>query len=145
MAVSQKLESAAKCYREDIDLMLHYSENHDEKVFLIDAEIEDIISDMTTSIDHKAVLLNMWREEAVTNEEISKQLWIKRRNFLIKKKREEEEKGDYMIRVEKSEDIKVKIRGKKKFQRYVGNRKSTNQRSDPVSRDQHQLPQSREF
>ena len=129
-----------KIYRENIDLMLHYSDSHDENVLLIDSEIEDFISEMTTSIDHKLVLLNMWREETITNEEISKQLWIKRRNFLIRKKKEEEESGDYMTRDEKSEDIKVKIRGKRKSQSSVGNHKSTNRRSGPVSRNQHQLP-----
>ena len=94
LLLTMKSEEAQRKYEEDIDLMYHYSNHHEEEVLKIESEMTALIDGWTESETHKSGTLEIWRKETLQNEKISKQLWDKRRHFLEKKKLEEEREED---------------------------------------------------
>ena len=86
-----KSEEAEQKYADEIDIMRHYSRQHEERVLEIDEEIKTDIDGWSFSEEEQSCLLELWSAETRKNEIISQQLWDKRLDFLTKKKKEEEE------------------------------------------------------
>lgn len=114
LAVEQKVKSAKTKYRDDINLMMHYVDNHDENVWDVEERIEEIITEIAPSEDHKITLLEMWRNEVIINENISRELWNKKYDFFQRKKQEEEKTGNYKTVDEKSNKLRFTNRTKSK-------------------------------
>ena len=95
MVLEKKIEEAATRYRDDIELMYQYALDHEYKVNETDSYMTQAIQDMTDSEACQSHLQNMWREEAAANEQLSRDLWDKRKKFLETKKAEEEEQNNY--------------------------------------------------
>ena len=122
LAMEQKLKAAEQRYRDDIKLMYSYSEEHEEKVDGLDRRAQLLIEEMAESDDHGTILQQFWYEQTTINALKSKRLWIRRHDFLSKKKEEEEMKGDYKTLNEHWYRPKFKKRDK--------TRKSTHQNID---------------
>ena len=54
LAVEQKVNTAKAKYRDDISLMMHHSDNHDEIVKSVDVQIQEVIIAITESEDHRS-------------------------------------------------------------------------------------------
>jgi len=93
--MEQKLKAAEQRYRDDIKLMYSYSEEHEAKVDIIEQRAQLLIDEMAESELHAAALQQFWHEQTTINALKSKRLWIRRYDFLSKKKEEEETKGEH--------------------------------------------------
>ena len=72
--------------------MQQYSKDHYQKAYAIDGQMSELIDNMTSSDHHRTLLLAMWHNDVISNENISHQLWKKRSNFLTNKKPRKEKK-----------------------------------------------------
>ena len=120
ITIDQKVILAKIKYRDEIKLLYQYSEDHDLKVLEVDSHMNEIIENITSSELHRNVLLQMWAEETEINENISRQLWTKRLEFLKRKKEEEEASGTSRTIDENSQIPQIKKRDKFKNRRKRG-------------------------
>ena len=89
-AVNQRVQTAEENYRSNIELMNYYAETHASKTANADNQIMTLISEATRCENIRTELTRLWQEETELNEQISKQLWLKRERFLKLMKIEEE-------------------------------------------------------
>ena len=77
-----KSEEAEQKYADEIDTMLHYSHQHEERVLEIDEEVKTDIDGWSFSEEEQSCLLDLWTAETRKNEIISQHLWDKSLDFL---------------------------------------------------------------
>ena len=96
-STKQKITIAQQQYTADIELMRHYSHTHNSRVQILDNDFVELLARTTEDEEVQQTLNQMWFQEASTNEAISEQLWVKRQNFLSKKKEEEEASNSHQV------------------------------------------------
>ena len=112
-----KSEEAEQKYADEIDTMLHYSHQHEERVLEIDEEVKTDIDGWSFSEEEQSCLLDLWTAEARKNETISQHLWDKRLDFLTKKKIEEEEMQNVRF-INEEQEIMIQKRSYLKRNRF---------------------------
>lgn len=111
-STNQKIDIARQQYIDDIGLMQHYSQTHSSRMQLLDTEFSELLSRTTGDEDIKQQLIKMWFQEASINEAISEQLWIKRQDFLSRKKEEDEATNSHQVTRTDDTRHQVKLKGK---------------------------------
>ena len=93
--------------------MQHYFQTHIGRVQVLDSEFKELLSKTTDEEEIKQEVLQMWYHEVSINETISEQLWVKRQDFLTRKKEEEEATNSHQItRSDDDNRRQVKIKGR---------------------------------
>lgn len=118
-STNQKIEIARQQYTADISLMRHYSHTHSSRVQTLDNDFGELLTRTTEDEEIRKVLFQMWFQETSTNETISEQLWVKRQNFLTRKKEEEEASNSHQVTHTDHNRHQVKLKGPNKT-RQVG-------------------------
>ena len=84
-----KIAEARQRYKNDVNLMLEYSQIHQARVTTIDKTMHQLIESTCRNEEEASTLTHIWKDETSEQEMRAAQTWLKTERFLSRKKHED--------------------------------------------------------